>query len=374
LTLTLAALQSTIFVSSLHTSSTSIGSTLQFTTNGGVAVLNDLRVDYVSSNVVLKASTDGLTAAQSSAFSVVVGTCASLKFTQIPTLEALGVAFSVDVLVTCVDMAGLTNTATTNVTVTLAICPGTTNAGMTTTVLSQIGGNANSGNAIVANIVQGIATFQGLMVNTIAKSLALSAWTNSVGISPATSSTFRVLTTDQKAYYVQTGLLPEQKSSNPITEYLTPKNLLYGGIALGVLFLIILLICCICHKRYSSDKVEPVVPVPVKTTVIYITTEDPNAKSNNFNANDNFMSNNISVVPSESNNDVMAFDAAQTANYFDPVQKPNRPQDAAFKRRESMSYAARNSGDDESRQSMKNLSSTSVKKMNTMRGAKGISK
>jgi hypothetical protein len=140
----------------------------------GIATFNGLSINTAGTGYTLAASSSGLTGTTSSAFNITVGAPARVVFGQQPTHTTSGVAISPAPTVRIVDSGGNLTTSTANVTLAIGNNPA---------------GGSLSGTATVA-AVAGVATFNGLSINTAGNGYTLAA--SSSGLTGATSSAFNI--------------------------------------------------------------------------------------------------------------------------------------------------------------------------------------
>lgn len=141
----------------------------------GVATFGNLRINQPAAGYTLAAASSGLSGATSSAFNIVAGPPASLRFVVQPSDAAAGQAIAPPIQVELLDAQGNRATgATSQVTLSLGNNPGgATLAGETT-----------------VNAVAGVATFGGLSLNQTGSGYTLAA--ASAGLPGATSNGFAV--------------------------------------------------------------------------------------------------------------------------------------------------------------------------------------
>ena len=161
------------------------GATLSGTTNGtaaaGVAAFNTLSVDKSGTGYTLSATSSGLTAGTSTAFTVVAGAAAQLAFTTQPSTTIAGAPITPAVKIAVQDALG--NTVTTFAgNLTVAITAGTGTAG------ALLSGTTNVATA------SGVATFTGLSIDKSGRSSTGTGYTLSAtgGALAATSDPFDI--------------------------------------------------------------------------------------------------------------------------------------------------------------------------------------
>jgi trimeric autotransporter adhesin len=131
----------------------------------GVAGFSGCKINTAGTGYKLHAADGGLTAVDSSAFDITVGSAAQLVFSQQPTSSTGGTAFGTQPIVTVEDAGG--NTVTTNSSsVTLAITSGTPTSGGPGTLSCTT-------NPVAAS--SGVATFAGCRINTVGTGYKLHA-------------------------------------------------------------------------------------------------------------------------------------------------------------------------------------------------------
>ena len=155
------------------------GSTLSGTVTvhavNGVALFNTLSLNKVGIGYSLSASASGLTGATSSIFNVIIGSAAQLAFQVQPSTTAAGATINPAVTVQVQDAYGnLIPTATNTITLVLAANPG---------------GSLLEGN-LTMTAVNGVATFNSLMLNKAGSGYTLSA--SSAGCYGTTSAAFSI--------------------------------------------------------------------------------------------------------------------------------------------------------------------------------------
>jgi hypothetical protein len=147
--------------------------------SSGVATFSDLSIDAVGTGYRLQATSGGLTADISTAFSISAGTADHLVFTVAPSDRTAGQSISPNIRVTAFDALG--NVATSFAgDVDLAITPATGTAGA---VLSG---------TTTQTAASGVATFSGLSIDKSGTGYTLSATTTTPAVLGTTSATFNI--------------------------------------------------------------------------------------------------------------------------------------------------------------------------------------
>ncbi len=186
-----------------------LGGTTTVDASSGVATFSGITLDKAGIGYTLVASSDGLSGATSTAFTV-VGDAAKLVFTTQPGNGTAGSALSQQPAVSVEDANGSVVTSDNSTVVTLALAGGTAGA--------TLGGTAT------ATAVNGVATFSGLSVNLAGTGYTLAASGGS--LTGATSGTFTVSgTPTQLAFATQ----PSSAAANASLGTVTVDVLDAGG-------------------------------------------------------------------------------------------------------------------------------------------------
>ncbi len=139
----------------------------------GVATFDSVNLNKTGTNYQLRATSTGLTTANSGNFDITAGAVAGVAFGQAPTNVAANTNIAPAVTVKLVDQFGNQTASTNNVTITIASNPGSS---------TLVGGGSTAA-------VAGTATFAGLQLDKVASGYTLTATSGSF---TATSSGFNV--------------------------------------------------------------------------------------------------------------------------------------------------------------------------------------
>jgi hypothetical protein len=225
-----------------------LAGTATVTTVGGVATFPGLSMVAAGDNFKLVAtSKNGALKSSSNAFSIQVGPCQTLIFTQVPKFAAINSTLPTDVVVECRDAGNYTDvTATYTAQVDLEAGVASVSAA------PKIQGNT------VAVMTQGRAVFPGLSVNSLQKQLTLSTWATTPGLESQSSSPFSVLTPSAFLIAQNTGADPDDAPAAPAVD----NTYIIIGAAVGALLLMCGLYYLYRRRSLSSgdDNNNKVIP------------------------------------------------------------------------------------------------------------------
>ncbi len=170
-----AAAQSTVVLSIVsNPGGGTLSGTVARAAVAGVATFNDISIDRAGNGYTLRATSGGMTAANSGAFNITTGAANRLAFVQQPTAAVAGATIAPAVTVEITDAVG--NRVDSAATVTIAIG-------------NNAGGGTLSGTLSRA-AVAGLATFNNLSIDRTGTGYTLAA--TSAGLTGATSNTFNI--------------------------------------------------------------------------------------------------------------------------------------------------------------------------------------
>jgi hypothetical protein len=171
--------------------------------SGGIATFSDLSIDAVGAGYRLQATSGGLTADISTAFTISAGTADHLVFTVAPSDRIAGQSISPNIRVTAFDALGNVATGFAG-NVDLAITPATGTAG------AVLSGTTTQAAA------SGVAIFSGLSIDKSGTGYTLSATTTTPAVLGTTSATFNI--TPAAATHLVFTVQPSTTGANaPIT-------------------------------------------------------------------------------------------------------------------------------------------------------------
>jgi len=157
-----------------------LSGTLTLTVSAGVATFSNLSIDKAGSGYTLVVSSPGLPPVTSNSFAITPAAADHLLFVQQPTDTAAGQTISPAVMVAVVDLFGnvVTGDNTDTITLSLGVDPS--------------GGTATLGGTLTVTVVNGVATFSDLSLDTSGADYTLHA-TIGGGVPDLDSNPFNVL-------------------------------------------------------------------------------------------------------------------------------------------------------------------------------------